>query len=119
LLQQADADPLSTVANLFDISMVFAVALILALFSAVIMPELISAPNEMTIVKNPGKPDMEIIRKKGIKIDRFRVTQKSIEGNGRRIGVAYRMPNGEVVYVPESPEGARPRNTATRPGASP
>jgi hypothetical protein len=101
LLRQANDDPLSTVANLFDISMVFAVALLLALFSAVMVPELVTSSDELTIVKNPGRPDMEIIMKKGVKIDRYRATNQEVTGRGQRLGVAYRLPTGDVVYVPE------------------
>jgi hypothetical protein len=107
LLHPEGDDPLSAVANLFDVAMVFAVALILALFSAVIVPELIRPPDAMTIVKNPGTPKMEIITKKGVKIDRYRVTRKAITGNGQRLGVAYRLSNGEVVYVPEEEKSSR------------
>ena len=101
LLDIADDDPLGTVANLFDVAMVFAVALILAMFTALSVPELLASKEDIAIVKNPGKANMEIILKKGVKIDRFRMTQEQIGGSGQRLGVAYRLPTGEVVYVPE------------------
>jgi len=104
LLQEGEDDPLSAVTNLFDVAMVFAVALILAMFTALSVPELLSSPADITIVKNAGKPDMEIVMKKGVKIDRYRMTPQSMGGSGQRLGVAYRLPNGDVVYVPEATE---------------
>lgn len=89
------------VANLFDVAMVFAVALILAMFTALSVPELLTSEDEITIVRSAGRPDMEIIIKKGVEIERYRMTDEYIGGNGRRLGVAYLLPNGEVVYVPE------------------
>ena len=104
MLHQSDDDPISSVANLFDIAMVFAVALILAMFTALSVPELLDSQADVTIVKNAGRADMEIIMKKGVKIDRYRVSSEEMGGNGQRLGVAYRLPNGEVVYVPENQE---------------
>ena len=42
LLQTADDDPMQTVANLFDVAMVFAVALMVALVSHFSMAEIFS-----------------------------------------------------------------------------
>ena len=98
----ADEDPLGGVANLFDVAMVFAVALILALFNALQVPELLTSPDEVTIVKNPGKPDMEIIKKKGIKLEKYKMTKDSAQGQGQRLGICYRLADGEVIYVPET-----------------
>ena len=43
LLYGTDEDPIGAVANLFDVAMVFAVALILALFTALSVPELLTS----------------------------------------------------------------------------
>ena len=96
-----EEDPLSGVANLFDAMMVFAVGLLLALVTAYSLPELLSEQNEVTLVKNPGQPNMEIIRKKGIKLEKYRMTLKTLGGEGVKLGIAYRLKSGEVVYVPE------------------
>ena len=101
-INPAEDDPLAAVANLFDVAMVFAVALILAMFSALSVPELLSS-EDYTVVKNAGKENMEIITKKGIKVDRYRMTDETMSGgSGKRLGTAYMLPNGEVIYVPES-----------------
>ena len=57
---QEDADPLSVVVNLFDVAMVFAVALMVAMVMHMNMTEVFTQ-EDFTIVKNPGKDNMEII----------------------------------------------------------
>ena len=64
-----DDDPMSVVSNLFDVAMVFAVALMVALVSRYNMTEMLST-EDFTMVKNPGKENMEIIPKEGEKINR-------------------------------------------------
>ena len=64
---QEDADPLSVVVNLFDVAMVFAVALMVAMVMHMNMTEVFTQ-EDFTIVKNPGKDNMEIIMKEGNKI---------------------------------------------------
>ena len=86
LKHDGENDPMSVVGNLFDVAMVFAVALMVAL------------------VKNPGKENMEIITKEGEKINRYTPSedQDSQSGKrGRKVGVAYELENGEIIYVPE------------------
>ena len=55
-----DSDPMSVVSNLFDVAMVFAVALMVALVSRYNMTEMFSQ-EDFTMVKNPGTENMEII----------------------------------------------------------
>ncbi len=103
LLHDEDVDPMSVVGNLFDVAMVFALALMVALVSRYDMMEMLT-PEDFTMVKNPGKENMEIITKQGEKIDRYTPSQNQEEGQGKRgrkVGVAYELENGEVIYVPE------------------
>lgn len=97
-----DSDPMSVVSNLFDVAMVFAVALMVALVSRYNMTEMFSQ-EDFTMVKNPGKENMEIITKEGEKINRYTPSddQKSSEGKGKRVGIAYELENGNIIYVPE------------------
>ena len=69
---QEDADPLSVVVNLFDVAMVFAVALMVAMVMHMNMTEVFTQ-EDFTIVKNPGKDNMEIIMKEGNKINNIRL----------------------------------------------
>jgi len=88
-------------ANLFDVGLVFAVALLLALVTALNVNELL-ADTDLTIVKNPAAPDMEILIKKGERLERYRMSQDEAGGDGKRLGICYRLKSGEVIYVPES-----------------
>ncbi len=101
LLAGQDDDPLAGVANLFDVAMVFAVALLLALVARFQLPELLTGQDDVTVLKNPGKPNMEIIRRKGKKLEHYQMTKQTLGGEGEKLGTAYRLKTGEVVYVPE------------------
>ncbi len=98
-----DDDPMSVVGNLFDVAMVFALALMVALVSRFNMTEMFSQ-DDFTIVKNPGKENMEIITKEGQQINRYTPSENQDNADGRRgkrVGIAYELENGEIIYVPE------------------
>lgn len=98
-----DADPMSVVSNLFDVAMVFAVALMVALVARYNMTEMLSQ-EDFTMVKNPGKENMEIITKEGQKINRYTPSEDQDNNTGtrgRKVGIAYELDNGEIIYVPE------------------
>lgn len=54
-------------------------------------------------MKNPGKDNMEIITKEGGKINKYKPSEdkKSSDKKGKKIGIAYELENGEIIYVPE------------------
>ena len=91
-----DHDPMAVLTNLFDVAMVFAVALMVAL------TEMFSQ-EDFTVVKNPGTEQMEIITKKGEKIEKYTPSedQSGKNSRGKRVGTAYQLENGEIIYVPE------------------
>ena len=60
LAEAEDDDPMSVVSNLFDVAMVFALALMVALVSRYNMTEMFSQ-EDFTMVKNSGKDNGEII----------------------------------------------------------
>ncbi len=100
---EEEPDPSSLVSNLFDIAMVFALALMVALVTKFNMTEVFSQ-EDYTIVKNPGKENMEILMKKGNKIDKYVPSNEQSSGKGdkgKRVGVAYQLENGEIIYIPE------------------
>lgn len=102
-LHEEDDDPMSVVSNLFDVAMVFALALMVALVTRFNMTEMFSQ-EDFTIVKNPGKDNMEIITKEGQQINRYTPSEDQEASNGKRgkrVGVAYELENGEIIYVPE------------------
>ncbi|AAM07766.1 TPA: DUF2149 domain-containing protein [Methanosarcina acetivorans] len=101
-----DLNPLTGVANLFDVAMVFSVALLVALVMSYHLPELLSSNEDITIVKNPGAEDMKIIiKEEGQPIEVLNMTDNIGGGTGEALGTAYRLADGRVIYVPEDSEG--------------
>ncbi len=92
-------NPLSGVANLFDVAMVFALALMVALVAYLRVPALLQQ-KDFTVITNPGQADMEIIVKEGKEITHYEATDATGAGRGQLLGQAYRLPDGRVVYVP-------------------
>ena len=101
-LHNEAADPLDSLANLFELAMVLAVALLTMIAVRFNMTEMFT-DRDFTMVKNPGKGDMEIIEKKGSEIVRYKASDAASDGSagGKRVGVAYQLPSGEVIYVPD------------------
>ncbi|MPM76077.1 hypothetical protein SDC9_123072 [bioreactor metagenome] len=97
---EEDADPRAGFLNLFDVAMVFAVALMVAFVIQSRMTEFLTA-DDVTLVKNAGTPEMEIIVKKENKVSRFTPEAGAGSGKGQRVGIAYRLETGEIIYVPE------------------
>jgi hypothetical protein len=104
----AEEDPLAGIANLFDVSIVFIVGLMLTLFSVYRMSDLVDSKSEVTMVKTNAQGEREIIVKKGQQITAYKVTGKTAAGNGERLGTAYRLSNGQIIYVPEGPDATVP-----------
>jgi hypothetical protein len=99
-LEGIDTDHLAGMANLFDVAMVFAVALMVAMVINFRMTDMLTE-DEVTIVKNPGRKDMEIVVKKGREITQYKGSEAAGQGKGRRIGIAYELEDGRIIYVPE------------------
>ena len=94
---------MSVVSNLFDVAMVFAVALMVALVSRYNMTEVFSR-EDFTVVKNPGKENMEIITKEGEKINRYTPSEDQDPQSGRRgreVGVGDDHDTGERIHRPD------------------
>ncbi len=102
LNRNEDHDPVAMLSNLFDVAMVFAVALMVALVAKFNMTEIFSQ-EDYTMVKNPGKENMEIITKEGKEITRYKPSEnkESSGKKGKKVGIAYELENGEIIYVPE------------------
>jgi hypothetical protein len=98
------------VANLFDASIVFAVGLMVALIQAFSLAQFLSPNSEFTIVRKDASGQMEIIEKAGRSIKVRKVTPEKKAGEGHRLGVAYQLRDGSVVYVPDEPV-PKPRPT--------
>lgn len=91
-------DPVLSVVNLIDVFLVIIAALLLAIANNPMNP---FTQEDVTIIKNPGKPTMEMIVKNGEVIEHYQASGEIGTGEGARAGVAYRMKDGSFVYVPE------------------
>ena len=92
-------DPILSVVNLIDIFLV----IIAALLITVAQNPLINPFNQqdVTVITDPGKPTMEVLIKKGEKIEKYKASGEIGGGDGEKAGVAYKMKDGSMVYVPE------------------
>lgn len=96
-----EEDPLAGVANLFDVSIVFIVGLMVTLFSVYNMGDLLSGESEVTMVKTDASGMQEIIVKKGETITAYKMSGQEGKGDGERLGSAYRLASGQIIYVPD------------------
>lgn len=90
-------DPGAGLLNLLDVWVAFSVALLLALFGYLHRVQAF-APAE---AQHPDRLPVAALQK-ALKIPHFRPANDSSSGEGTRLGVAYQLQSGEVVYVPES-----------------
>ncbi len=88
-LPPLDDDPLSGLANLFDAAIVFALALMVALAIAQQLPL-------ESLAQTAAVPQPETARPVPM-----RPSERVAGGSGTRVGVAYRLHSGELVYVPD------------------
>ena len=94
-LKDDDADPLSVVVNLFDVAMVFAVALMVSMVMNLNMADFFSGD------------DMEILRREGQKITKYKTVEgatpdaSTTQKKGKRLGVMYETENGETILLPD------------------
>lgn len=103
LIGEEDPSPMNGVGNLFDTAMVFSVALLVALVMSYSLPELLNPTEDLTIVKNPGSKDMQIIvKEEGKPIEVMNMTENIGGGTGEVLGTAYQLADGRVIYVPDS-----------------
>ncbi len=91
-------NPMLSVANLVDVFLVVIAALLITIAQNPLSP--FTADN-VTVIKNAGQPNMEMIVKKGEKIEHYKSNGEVGQGEGMRAGVAYQMKDGSMIYVPE------------------
>jgi hypothetical protein len=93
-----DLNPITTAVNLVDVFLVVIAALIISIAQNPLNP--FSSEN-VTVIKNEGQPNMEIIVKQGSEIKQFKSQGATGSGNGAKAGTAYKMKDGSMVYVPQ------------------
>jgi hypothetical protein len=112
-----NGDPLDGIVNLFYLAIVLAVGLLVAALTAAGVSGLLTDQN-MTIVINPGTPQMQVIVKEGGQIGKLDMQNGAqVQGLGTLIGAFYKLADGTVIYVPA---GTLPPADATPvPGTTP
>lgn len=99
LLEDADADdPILSVVNLIDVFLVIIAALLLAVANNPVSP---FSQEDYTLIKNPGAENMEVVIKKGETLEHYKASGSIGEGEGSKAGVAYKLKDGSMIYVPE------------------
>ena len=101
ILDDEDSDPTLSTINLVD---VFLVAMAVLMITIIKNPLAESVRGDFTLIRDEGKPTMEIVVKRGEKLTRFQSTGTSSKGNGIEAGTAYQMNDGSIVYVPKNSE---------------
>jgi len=95
------SDPMSGVANLFDTAVVFISALLLALITLFDAKDLFKEDSRITVIRENGEQEMTILKKEGRRINAVRMSKEEAKGRGVRLGTAYRLEDGTMIYVPE------------------
>lgn len=91
-------DPILSVVNLVDLFLVIAAVLMVLIARNPLNP---FQSNNVVVVENPGQEDMTITIKDGERMERYTSTDRIGDGGGVKAGTTYRLPSGELVYVPE------------------
>ena len=90
-------DPLAGLVNLFDLWMVFSIALLIVFAGA----------SRARTAASAGAAPAPASLQDASSIPKFRLSRETLSGSGERLGTAYRLPSGEVVCVPDA-EGRSP-----------
>lgn len=88
---EQDEDPLGGLINLFDLWIVVIVALMLMLVQ-------VSGSGTPSNIARENEGD-QIPEEQMVKMERFRESPSELSGRGVRLGTAYRLENGEIVYT--------------------
>jgi len=99
LLEEDESlNPMLSVVNLVDVFLVVIAALLIAIAQNPLNP---FQMEDTVVIKNPGKENMQMMIKKGKEIEKYESNGKIGQGNGIKAGVAYRMEDGTMIYIPE------------------
>lgn len=97
-LELEDDDPVLSMVNIIDVFLVIIVILFIIILNNPLNP---LTADKVTVIKNAGEPNMEIIVKEGEKLEHYRANQQIGEGLGTKAGITYRLDDGSLIYVPE------------------
>jgi hypothetical protein len=91
VFDEDDDDPMLSAINLVDVFLVLVVGLLIAVSMA---------RQGGAVAVGEGAPEI-VVREQGREV-RYRGSGSASEGEGVRAGVAYRLRDGSIVYVPEA-----------------
>ena len=97
----AEEDPLTLMPNLFDLSIVLAVAFLLTAMGALGLRDLMTSHDDWTLVRRSQSGQTEVVSRRGKSVHIEKVSARKAGGQGVRLGVAYELEAGEVIYVPD------------------
>ena len=97
----AEEDPLTLMPNLFDLSIVLAVAFLLTALGALGLRDLMNSRDDWTLVRRTAEGQTEVTSRRGKTVQVEKLTARKAGGQGTRLGVAYELEGGEVIYVPD------------------
>jgi hypothetical protein len=92
-------DPILSVVNIIDVFLVIIAVLLIAVLENPLNP---FTTQNVVVIKNPGQPQMEMLVREGKELKHYKSTGQIGEGQGQKAGVAYRLKDGTMVYVPET-----------------
>ena len=96
--EDEELNPIVSAVNLVDVFLVIIAALLIAIAQN---PLNTFTAEDVTVIKNAGKPNMEVIVKEGKEIKQYKSNGEIGSGEGTKAGVAYKMADGSMVYVPD------------------
>lgn len=96
--EDEELNPIVSAVNLVDVFLVIIAALLIAIAQN---PLNTFTAEDVTVIKNAGKPNMELIVKEGKEIKQYKSNGEIGSGEGTKAGVAYKMADGSMVYVPD------------------
>lgn len=99
---EQEDDPIAGVAQLFDVSIAFIVAVIAAMFTLLSSKDLLNKDSDWTLTRKGRNGEIEMVEKKNNQVISHKVSSKNRSGNGVRLGTAYQLENGQVIYVPDN-----------------
>ncbi|WP_149196316.1 DUF2149 domain-containing protein [Luteimonas suaedae] len=108
-------DPILSVVNLVDLFLVVIAVLMIIIVSNPLNP---FSDKTVVVVENPGQADMRMLVKDGEELREYESSGEIGEGEGVKAGVAYRLADGRMVYVPEAPAGDAGGGAASADGAA-
>ena len=91
-------NPILSTVNLIDVFLVIIAALLISIAQNPLNP---FSEDDVTVVKNAGKKNMEVIVKKGKEMNTYKSNGEIANGDGIKAGITYKLKDGNMVYVPE------------------